>query len=935
MDFRGKKYERGSNWSDPEVIELLQLWADESVQIELESCLRNQHVFNRIAEVLREKGILRTGDQCREKIKKMKLEYRRIKDNQKTVRGGRTWKFYEVMDQVLTNRPSTSYSSMGGTVVAHQILQGATSSDGYHLHNTTGPAVGTSASGALVFGHPPKPVDLLQIKREDVDSNDGLLNSDPPPPELLYQMSSVDEPDADSKSLGLDQEDSVEMGRGEAVANSGFSPSGFSDQNMASSSGTGGSTAAAPTGGSGEVGEGHEGNGQKTPGFIQQRKRRKAGRGGGGEGRGRAAVDEVLVRFLSWQHAAEERFLSLEEARLEREVEAEQRWERRAEQDRQHELRLFTVFASALAGMRPGTAPNPPAPPVHAQDPAQPQHMDTPTCGSERPQISTSLSSRGRRIRQHKGILQEGFNLYHADKHDINRNPNGIINLGTSENKLSYDLLSKRLTQMDMLHVDPALLEYPDWKGHAFLREEVASFLSHYCKSPNPLKAKNVVVMNGCGSLFSAIAAVICDPDDAILIPTPFYGVIKEDVEFYSGVKLVHAHLDCQPSEGDDQPFHLTVEKLEKSLQQAKAEGVRVRAVILVNPHNPLGDIYPAEEMTAFLEFAKQHELHAIVDEVYMLTVFDESAVFRSVLSFSRLPDPQRTHVLWGISKDFAAAGLRLGTVYSENQDFVAALDQLGNFHGISGTTQHQVACLLRDRDWISRKFLPQNRARLQAAHRYVTVELQSLGIPYLHRSAGFFVWADFRKVLREPSFQEEHALWRCFLKHKVLLSCGQAFSCTTPGWFRVVFTDHEQRLKLGMQRIQKALEELGQVLKRVDPEHINMVREDTDMMENGDSWADKTRDVKDPVKTKQPDENGGQDSPGLDSTSLSGEDFIMVDYQTSKPTTGWNLDSLIGALRQQIRSSDWLEKNTPELMAGEDPECFEVFKDLLQRARK
>uniref|UniRef100_A0A8C8AA20 Myb/SANT-like DNA-binding domain-containing protein n=1 Tax=Otus sunia TaxID=257818 RepID=A0A8C8AA20_9STRI len=98
--------QRGSNWSDPEVVELLQLWADESVQMELESCLRNQHVFNRIAEVLREKGIHRTGDQCREKIKKMKLEYRRIKDNSKAPRGGRTWKFYEVMDRVLTSRPA-------------------------------------------------------------------------------------------------------------------------------------------------------------------------------------------------------------------------------------------------------------------------------------------------------------------------------------------------------------------------------------------------------------------------------------------------------------------------------------------------------------------------------------------------------------------------------------------------------------------------------------------------------------------------------------------------------------------------------------------------------------------------------------------------------------------------------------------------------------
>lgn len=56
-------------------------------------------------------------------------------------------------------------------------------------------------------------------------------------------------------------------------------------------------------------------------------------------------------------------------------------------------------------------------------------------------------------------------------------------------------------------------------------------------------------------------------------------------------------------------------------------------------------------------------------------------------------------------------------------------------------------------------------------------------------------------------------------------------------------------------------------------------------------------------------------------------------DCQASKPAEG--LDSLIGALRHQIRTSDWLEKNTPELSAGEDPEILDVFKALLERARK
>lgn len=204
MDFRGKKYERGTNWSDPEVVELLHLWADESVQAELESCLRNQHVFNRIAEVLREKGIHRTGDQCREKIKKMKLEYRRIKDNNKAPRGGRTWKFYEVMDRVLASRPPLVYSATGngngGYVLAQQGIPGGVV-ESYHPH--LGP------SSSLTFP-PSQPAEQMEIKCEEVDSEDQCLMPEPLPSLTTYQPGggSAEEHEIDRAFLERSQTDS-------------------------------------------------------------------------------------------------------------------------------------------------------------------------------------------------------------------------------------------------------------------------------------------------------------------------------------------------------------------------------------------------------------------------------------------------------------------------------------------------------------------------------------------------------------------------------------------------------------------------------------------------------------------------------------------------------------------------------------------------------
>uniref|UniRef100_A0A8C5ULB6 Aminotransferase class I/classII large domain-containing protein n=1 Tax=Malurus cyaneus samueli TaxID=2593467 RepID=A0A8C5ULB6_9PASS len=387
-------------------------------------------------------------------------------------------------------------------------------------------------------------------------------------------------------------------------------------------------------------------------------------------------------------------------------------------------------------------------------------------------QRSPYLSARGNFAIIFQGSTEDGYRAYHADKYDEDKNPNVSKNF-----KVFF-----QLTQADMNLMDPPLLQYPDWKGHLFLREEVARFLTYYCKAPAPLKAENVIVLNGCGSLFSALATVLCDPGEAVLIATPFYGGITQSIFLYGNVKLVYVYLDSKITGKSTRPFQLTVEKLEKALQDARAEGVTVRALILLNPQNPLGDIYSLSELQDYLEFAKRHELHVIVDEIYMLSVFDES----------QLPTP------WPSSSDFAVSGIRFGTLYTQNQDVINAVASLCYFHGVCGPVQHKVAQLLRDREWINQVYLRANHARLKAAHTYVTDELKTLGVPFLNRNAGFFVWIDFRKYLKTSTFEEELLLWKRFLDNKVLLSCGKAFECSEPGWFRIIFADKTHRLQLG-----------------------------------------------------------------------------------------------------------------------------------------
>ncbi|XP_058017688.1 probable inactive 1-aminocyclopropane-1-carboxylate synthase-like protein 2 [Ahaetulla prasina] len=893
MDFRGKKYERGTNWSDPEVVELLHLWADESVQTELESCLRNQHVFNRIAEVLREKGIHRTGDQCREKIKKMKLEYRRIKDNNKSPRGGRTWKFYEVMDRVLASRPPLVYSATGNGngsyVLTQQGLPGGVV-ESYHPH--------LGSSSALTFP-PSQPPEQMEIKCEEVDSEDQGLMPEPLPSLSTYQPGdSAEEQEIDRAFLERSQPDSP-ISRVEIPIETTVSLSGFREPNAVSSSRIQSLGA--------------------WPGFSTLHRLRKKRKGQ----RLKDPMDALLLKTLSAQREMEERFLQMEERRLQRDVEVEERRiqmeQRRFELERDHDFRMFNVFAQMLNVLKTGSqgscatgvAPNVDLHQTFSNSTEIGERLseeakalqlgqtrsDSATkglhsCYHADFQNSSYLSDRGN-MAVASMFSEEVYQLYHADKYDEDKNPSGIINLANSENKLCFDLMSKKLTQSATNLTDPSLLQYPDWKGHMFVREEVARFLTYYSKAPSPLKAENVILQNGCGSLFSTLAMVLCDPGEAFLIATPFYGGIIKNVYLCGRVKLVYAYLDSQVTGSCTRPFQLTVDKLKKALQDAQSEGIKVRGLILLNPQNPLGDIYSVSELQDYLEFAKRHELHVIVDEIYMLSVFDDSATFHSVLEMDRLPDPQRTHVLWGISKDFAISGIRFGALYTLNQDVIKAVTCFSYFHGICGPIQYQIAQLLRDRDWINQVYLRTNHERLKAAHTFVTDELKTLGIPFLNRNAGFFIWMDFRKYLRKRTFEEEMLLWKRFLDKKLLLSPGISFECNEPGWFRIIFADKINRLRLGMQRICEVLEER-------ERENLN--------------------DDKDPLCLSESEGT-------VDST----DEVIFVSHHQEPTSSGSStLGDLIGLLQQQMRSSDWLQKNTVEQFAQEKPEVYDVFSKLV-----
>ena len=96
------------DWSEAATLKLIEIWGDDSIQAQLEGCKRNRDIFEKIALEITTAGYPRTEKQCREKIKKLRRDYKKVKDNNnETGRDRKTFVFFDKLDEILGHRPAT------------------------------------------------------------------------------------------------------------------------------------------------------------------------------------------------------------------------------------------------------------------------------------------------------------------------------------------------------------------------------------------------------------------------------------------------------------------------------------------------------------------------------------------------------------------------------------------------------------------------------------------------------------------------------------------------------------------------------------------------------------------------------------------------------------------------------------------------------------
>ncbi|KAI1803418.1 putative aminotransferase class I and II family protein [Daldinia bambusicola] len=413
-------------------------------------------------------------------------------------------------------------------------------------------------------------------------------------------------------------------------------------------------------------------------------------------------------------------------------------------------------------------------------------------------------------------------------------NPDGLVFLGVAENPLLYEDISAFIKNNLTIDPDDQFGYGVGPRGSPRLKKALTSFFQNYFDAEKPILEENLLILPGVGGVLDALAWSICDDGEGIIIPVPFWSGISQGVgERARGVMIPATYQSVEGYQGLDDLFDPEINKkaLEKALQRATENNVKVKGVMLCNPHNPLGRCYSVETLRAIAGFCGQHSLHLISDEVFAMSVYGNPDVpdavpFTSIvaLDLDDKIDPRNVHVAYGMGKDFCAAGFRIGALHSRNEGLITAVSTISVLGWVPYIVQDIWANILTD-DEFRINFMSKNRRLLAEHSAILTAFLREHEIPYYSKiNAGVFAWVNLQYYLYNKSDvsatdllkandqfyrDREMTLWNRLLASGVGLGLGSWYSSEEPGWFRISFAVDKEALHIGLERLIKTLRQV------------------------------------------------------------------------------------------------------------------------------
>jgi len=337
---------------------------------------------------------------------------------------------------------------------------------------------------------------------------------------------------------------------------------------------------------------------------------------------------------------------------------------------------------------------------------------------------------------------------------------------------------------------------YSDSKGIFSARKAIM----HYCqvkKIPN-VGINDIYTGNGVSELITMSMQGLLDNGDEVLVPSPDYPLWTASVTLAGGTAV---HYICD----EQSEWYPDIDDIRKKVTD------RTKAIVVINPNNPTGALYPREVLEQIVQVAREHDLIIFADEIYDRLVMDN---LEHVAIGSLAPDLLVVNMN-GLSKSHRVAGFRCGWMClsgdkSRARGYIEGLNLLSSMRlcaNVPGQSIVQTAL----GGYQSADELLKPGGRVYEQREYIWKALNDIpGISAVKPKAAFYI---FPKIDTEKYhiLDDERFALDLLREKKLLITHGGGFHWEKPDHFRIVYLPEITRLKDACGRIADFLKDYHQ----------------------------------------------------------------------------------------------------------------------------
>lgn len=352
----------------------------------------------------------------------------------------------------------------------------------------------------------------------------------------------------------------------------------------------------------------------------------------------------------------------------------------------------------------------------------------------------------------------------------------GIIKLTIGEPDLDTPEHVKQAAIKDIETNDS---HYAPQAGKPELRAAISNYLNRSLGVKYDPKTEICVTVGATGALNDVFMSIL-NPGDKILVPTPVWAL------YFQLIKVIGA-VPIQIDTSKD-GFILTPEHLKEVLE---GEGKGAKAIILTDPSNPTGRVYPAETLRELADVIADNHLFSITDEIYAELVYGNNKHY----SLSQYI-PERNILISGFSKAYAMTGWRLGYIAAP-AEIMKNIIKINSYLVTSVTDNVQMAAVEalthgQDDPIMARKIY---ESRL----KFMKAGLEDLGFELSTPQGAFYIFAKIPEKFGDDDVKFATELAQ---KARVGATPGRYFGQGGKGYVRMSYASSTENLKEALKRI-------------------------------------------------------------------------------------------------------------------------------------